>query len=160
MAMIGKIWSTIMKAVEILIVISLCLIGIVLFAQVLARYILNSPMLWPEEATVSLMIWITFLGLSYGVEHRLHVRMNSLVNKLPRKAQQAIAVIMDILMFAAAVYLVPVALDYFQSRVDVISPSLGISYGIVYGCIPVGFILVACSLIHDVVRIIQGDIPQ
>ena len=79
---------------------------------------------------------------------------------LPRKAQQAIAVIMDILMFAAAVYLVPVALDYFQSRVDVISPSLGISYGIVYGCIPVGFILVACSLIHDVVRIIQGDIPQ
>lgn len=158
--MIEKVWNGIMKAVEVLVVLALCLIGIVLFAQVIARYVFRSPMLWPEEATVSPMIWITFLGLSYGVEHRLHVRMNSFVIKLPKKARQIIAIIMDIIMMAAAIYLMPTVISYFSSRASVISPSLGISYGFVYFCIPVGFLLLACSLIRDVVRIVKGDVPK
>lgn len=158
--MIEKVWNGIMKVVEVLVVISLCLIGIVLFAQVIARYVFGSPMLWPEEATVSLMIWITFLGLSYGVEHRLHVRMNSFVVKLPMRVQQVLAVLMDVIMLVATIYLVPTAAAYFTSRSTVISPSLGISYGFVYFCIPVGFILLACSLIRDIIRIIKGDIPK
>lgn len=159
MLKLEKIWSAIMKAVEFVIVVALCMIGIVLFSQVVARYVFNSPMLWPEEATVSFMIWITFLGLSYGVEHRMHVRMNSLVIKLPRALQQVIAIIVDLLMMAAAIYLLPTAQAYFISRISVISPSLGISYGFVYACIPIGFLLLACSLVRDIIRIAKGDIP-
>lgn len=158
--MFKKIWHSIMKTVEVSIVVSLCLIGIVLFSQVVARYVFKSPMLWPEEATVSLMIWITFLGLSYGVENRLHVRMSSFVSKLSFRFQQFFSLLMDVIMLSGTIYLIPTTIAYYNSRVTVISPSLGISYGFVYFCIPVGFILLSCSLLRDMIRIIQGDIPK
>lgn len=60
---------------------------------------------------------------------------------------------MDAIMFIAVIYLIPAAIDYFRSRAGVISPSLKISYGLVFFCIPVGFSLCACSLIRDVIRI-------
>ena len=159
MAILEKIWCGIMKAVEILIVISLCLIGVVLFAQVIARYVFGKPMLWPEEATVAFMIWITFLGLSYGVEKRLHVRMNSVVCKLPKLGQQICAILVDLIMLAAAIYVLPAAWSYLVSRAPVISPSLKISFGYVYACVPTGFALLACSLIRDIIRIAKGDLP-
>ena len=60
MAALEKIWRGIMKVVEIIIVVDLCFIGVVLFAQVVARYVFSKPMLLPEEATLSFMICCSF----------------------------------------------------------------------------------------------------
>lgn len=160
MAILQKIWERMMKAVEVLIVLSLLVIWASLLYQVITRYVFNKPTIWSEEVAMSLMIWVTFLGVSYGVRHRYHIRMNSVVKNLPSKAQGAVAILLDVIIIAVVAYSLPYAWDYFVSRCGVTSATMGISYGYVYVCVPIGYALLILSLIDDIVRVARGDIPQ
>lgn len=55
---------------------------IIVALQVIMRYILSSPLSWPEEVTRWCLIWITFVGISYGMQHEALVRVDFFVKKI------------------------------------------------------------------------------
>lgn len=50
------------------------------FANVVARYIFNSNILWALETTVFLFAWLVLLGASHGVKISAHIGVDLLVN--------------------------------------------------------------------------------
>ena len=56
--------------------------GIVL-VQVVLRYVFRSPLVWAEEASVFLMIWISFVGSGLAIRDGAHIAMNLLYQRLP-----------------------------------------------------------------------------
>ncbi len=61
---------------EVLGAASIGLMAGVLGLQVVMRYVLNSPLSWPEELARYLMIWATFIGAALLVREDGHVRLD------------------------------------------------------------------------------------
>ena len=73
------------------------LMTMITFANVIARYIFNSNILWALEATVFLFAWLVLLGMSYCVRITAHLGVDAVVNIVSPKARR----IMTLLAVAA-----------------------------------------------------------
>jgi len=61
------------------------LIGIVLVVmlQVVGRYLLPNPFIWPEELTRLMLVWLTFIGGAAVTRRGAHIAVDLLVSRLP-----------------------------------------------------------------------------
>ena len=53
---------------------------IVTFANVIARYVFNSNILWALELTVFMFAWLVLLGASYAVKKSAHLGVDAVIN--------------------------------------------------------------------------------
>ena len=65
---------------ETLIAVLLGLMTLVTFANVVARYVFNSNILWALETTVFLFAWLVLIGASYCVKTRAHLGVDVLLH--------------------------------------------------------------------------------
>ncbi|MGI9351449.1 MAG: TRAP transporter small permease [Rhizobiaceae bacterium] len=99
---------------ESFIAITLGLMTLITFANVVARYVFNSNILWGLEVTVFLFAWLVLIGCSYGIKKGFHIGVDVLVNTMspgPRKILTLIACAACILF---AVLLLKGAWDYWS----------------------------------------------
>ncbi len=68
---------------ETLIAVILGLMTLITFANVIARYVFNSNILWALETTVFLFAWLVLLGVSYCVKKNAHLGVDVVVVSLP-----------------------------------------------------------------------------
>jgi len=90
-----KLGRVINEIEETLIALILGLMTLVTFANVVARYIFNSNILWALETTVFLFAWLILIGASYCVKTRAHLGVDVLVNivgPVPRRILALLAV--------------------------------------------------------------------
>lgn len=65
---------------EALIAVLLGLMTVITFANVVARYVFNSNILWALEATVFLFAWLVLIGASYCVKISAHLGVDVVLN--------------------------------------------------------------------------------
>jgi len=78
---------------EASIAVCLGLMTLITFANVAARYIFNTNILWALEATVFLFAWLVLMGCSYGVKKQFHIGVDVIINILPAGARKILALI-------------------------------------------------------------------
>jgi len=76
---------------ETFIALTLGLMTVITFANVVARYVFNANILWALEATVFLFAWLVLIGASYCVKKRLHLGVDALLNMLSPGLRRACA---------------------------------------------------------------------
>ena len=76
---------------ETVIAVLLGLMTLITFANVVARYVFNSNILWALEITVFLFAWLVLLGVSYCVKHTLHIGVDVVVRPLPEGPQRLLS---------------------------------------------------------------------
>ncbi len=91
---------------ENFIAITLGLMTIVTFANVIARYIFNDNILWGLEVTVFLFAWLVLIGSAYGVKKNFHIGVDVAVNYLPEYGRKVAALFAcaACLLFAALIF--------------------------------------------------------
>jgi len=80
---------------ETAIAVILGLMTLITFANVIARYVFNSNILWALELTVFLFAWLVLLGVSYAVKKNAHLGVDAMVSLFgpgPRKALVLVSV--------------------------------------------------------------------
>ena len=137
---------------------ALVLISAVIPWAVYTRYVLNRAASWPEPMAVLLMIVLTFFGAAACYRAGLHMRVSFFVSLLPGRMQRAIALFVELLMAAIALFMVDwgiklVAATWQNSIADF--PAL--SVGLTYLPIPVGG---AILLLFVFERLVIGPPPQ
>jgi TRAP-type C4-dicarboxylate transport system permease small subunit len=75
------------RLVERIVAWALVLAVLVNFANVVARYGFQRPLLGADELQVLLMIWMTFFGVVVVTWRRLHLRMDLVAGRLPEPAR-------------------------------------------------------------------------
>lgn len=88
-----KLGRVINEIEETLIAVILGLMTVVTFANVIARYVFNSNILWALETTVFLFAWLVLIGASYCVKTRAHLGVDALLNVVPPPAKRVLAVL-------------------------------------------------------------------
>jgi C4-dicarboxylate transporter DctQ subunit len=84
---------------ETLLAILMGTMTVITFANVIARYVFNSNILWALEATVYLFAWMVLLGASYCVKINAHLGVDVVANLVGPGARKVFA------LFAAAMCL-------------------------------------------------------
>jgi len=112
---------------------ALVLISAVIPWAVYTRYVLNRAASWPEPMAVLLMIVLTFFGAAACYRVGLHMRVSFFVSLLPQRLQRAIALFVELLMAAIALFMVNwgtklVVATWQNSIADFPSLSVGVTY--------------------------------
>ena len=117
------------------------------FVNVVTRYALNFSIIWAEEVSQYLMIWIAYLGAGLALREGRHVAVEMLQDRLPAALARWLRVAVGGLVL---VFLGVVTVLGFQFAVFVWNqetPVLNISLGIPSLAIPIGTLLFALHLI-------------
>ncbi len=109
----GRNGGLIDRIEESLIALILGLMTIVTFANVIARYVFNSNILWALETTVFLFAWLVLLGASYCVKTRAHLGVDVILNMVSPGARRALAIVSVICCLAFSVLLLIGAWQYW-----------------------------------------------
>lgn len=78
---------------EIVIALLLGLMTAITFANVVARYLFHSGIIWGLEATTYLFAWLVLFGVSYAVKISAHLGVDALVNLFGPRLQRVLALI-------------------------------------------------------------------
>ncbi len=78
---------------ETLIALILGFMTLLTFANVIARFVFNSNILWALEATVFLFAWLVLLGVSYGVKKNFHIGVDVIVGALPNPLKKILSLV-------------------------------------------------------------------
>ena len=79
------------KIVDWMAIVLLIFIFILGICQVFWRWVLNNPIVWSEEMIRLTYVWICYLGWVIAERADSHIRITSIVSRLPKKAQQQLA---------------------------------------------------------------------
>jgi len=130
---------------------------LVVFVQVLFRYVIYQPFAWTEEGARFLFIWLCLLGAAAAAKRGAHFAVDLLPRRLPPRPGRALSVV--IRLAEAGFYglitwagLVVVQVAQLQT-----APTLGISMAIPYAAIVAGGLLMALFSLRDAVRALRPD---
>lgn len=135
------------KLENFLIMLGLSSMGIVLAYQVFMRYVVNRPVIWSEEFARYVFVWFTYLGASYGVKRKAHIRLSFLHERLPRKLQILINIITNLIMVVVFLYLVPYGIEAVKYQHELLSSAMQIPLSYIFVAIPIGLTLVSIRLL-------------
>lgn len=128
----------------------------VFIVQIAARFGLNRPLPWTDEAAVILYLWVILWTAAWVVPEREHVVFDLLWNHASVRARQAMRVAGNLLVGGLAGLALPASWDYVHFMGREGSPVLGVSFMWIY--LPFVLLLVAIVLrsLWATVQALQG----
>src|ERR1700719_1396054 len=116
---------------------------VILFAGVVARYGLHSPLIWSDELASILFLWLAMLGAAVAFRRSEHMRMTAVV----ASAKPALRAYLDVVATSAALaFLLLIAwpsYEYAYEESFITTPALQISNSWRAAALPVGIGLMA-----------------
>lgn len=123
----------------------LLVMAVLVFANVVLRYLAGMSLPWVEEITRYMMIWVAWLAVGLAMREGAHIAIDNFQNALPARWGHALRVFVlaSLLAFFAAVAWFGFQYSLFAWRQE--SAVLRLSLGAVYLAIPIGSVLM---LVH------------
>jgi TRAP-type transport system small permease protein len=122
----------VVKLFEPLIVFCLAAMLVIVFGNVVLRYAFNSGISICEELSRMLFVWMTFIGAVVAVAEGTHLGMDSVIQRLPRGAVIACAIVSDIMIAGCSVLVAHGAWQQTVVNMGNIAPVSGIPLGYVH----------------------------
>lgn len=135
-------------------------IFLVMLAQIWFRYVLNSSLLWSEEAALWGLIWVVFLGAAAVSRSWGHVHVPVFVRFLPGRARVGAVLAAKIVVIGFLILLAIIGIVAFGGSFHRTSMMLGVSTKWAKLAIPVGALLMAVltlSALADDLRRLARD---
>ncbi len=132
------------------------------FVNVVCRYILNFSIIWAEEVSQYLMVWVTFLGAGLALRQGRHVAIEMLQDRLPSRARRMTRHLVALLLILFMGILTVLGFQFARFAWDQETPVLNIPLGIPYMAVPIGALLLGIHLFLLYRSFICGsfDVPE
>lgn len=125
---------------------------LIVVANVVGRFLFKLPVFGTIELVELMMIIICFLAIPYTAMNRGQVRIDFLVNRMPKKAQRilgSIAAILSVGIFAIITYQAAVNTVYYTKHLYQCTDTLEIPFAPFKAVMLIGFLLLVCiEFIH------------
>src|SRR5699024_8468739 len=143
---------------EIIVVLSLAIMSVIAFLYVITRNIFDLTLAFTEEITISLFVFLTFLGSAIGLRKGAHLGFSLLLDPVSPSFRldltMLIAFILVIFIMFFAYYVVEMMI--YQFDIDAKTPALGWPKWLFSLSIPLGSLLCAIRTIEVTVRELKG----
>ena len=144
--------------------ICVCLMSfmtVIIFIQVVMRYVMHNSLSWSEELARYCFIWLIYIGVAYGCKLMKHMKIDAALHLFPEKIRPYIVITGEVLVLVFAVYIVVtgVELTYKQWEFGKISPALGLPLQFINAAPVVGFGLVVFRQIQTMWKLVK-ELPE
>lgn len=136
-------------------VVGIAVMGVIMTMEVFFRLFL-SALTWSEELAKYIFVWVVFIGMSYGIGKGLHIRLEILEEKLPRKAVRILSLICDALCIAIFVSLFRPSLEYLTFQCTQKAATIPVHMGYVAAVMPVSLVLCVIRMALDMGKLVKG----
>ena len=122
-------------------IVVLATMSVIIFANVISRYIEGEALPWAEEVARHLMIWLTFLGAGPVLRYGGHLAVENLQDSLPRSWAIALRLIIALLLLCFFGFMIWYGLIYVSRTQYQTTAATQISFGYIYAAMPIGGLL-------------------
>ena len=135
-----------------------CFIVFVIVTEVIRRFVLDFSSLWGEEAARMAFIYLGWVGASYAVKERAHIRFDIVTSKLSPKFAGCVYLFSEVATLVFAVFAVYWSLETMGTmlRFDALSPALRINQAWFQAAVPLGFAMMVVRVIQSGIRDVRN----
>ena len=150
-----KIREVLDRFVDFVIIVLFIILFAVVLMQIFFRYVLNSPLVWSEELSRYIFIWISFLGWTLATRHNTHIRVEFLLKSLPRGIRFIIEVITRLIIIFFIGMLIYLGIRMAVRSVDVPTVTLFFTYAYIYAIVPIASAIILFYTILDFIEMFR-----
>src|SRR5580698_9243107 len=144
--------SVLGAAVEILAATLVAAEIVILFSGVVARYVLNHPLIWSDELASILFLWLAMLGAVIAFRRDEHMRMTAAIGSLPKPTRVTFDLFATCAALAFLLLIAWPAYQYAQEETFITTPALGLNNAWRAAALPSGIVLMAVFAVLRVSR--------
>jgi TRAP-type C4-dicarboxylate transport system permease small subunit len=140
-----NVYDNIVKGILVAIVAAFI---IIVFVQVIFRYVLNNSLSWSEELARILFTQMIFLASPIAVLEKRHIAVDIVLQYLPRAAKRWVYVVINVLTFVFFCFLAVSGYTFAVSNIHQLTAAMGIPVGYLYMIIPVSCVMMCINCIR------------
>jgi len=156
----GEAWF--LRINQALVIGMMAIMVALVFANVVSRYVFGYSIIWAEELSQYLMVWIAFIGAGLALREGRHVAVELLQDRVSAVVRRIIRTLVAALLAAFFVAVAILGFRFAHFAIEQETPVLNISLAIPYLCVPLGALLLLGHLCCIRREYIAGnlDIPE
>jgi len=149
------------RFLKVTIVVCLAAMVVLVFTNVVLRYLFNSGIATSEELSRWLLVWLTFLGAIVALRQHAHLGVDTLVRMLPARGKFVCFIASYVLMLYADALLTIGSWKQTVLTYGDTAPASGISVGLFFYSSGLVFgVSAAVILLLDLVRVLSGSATE
>ncbi len=145
--LLGRLEFAFVRINQALVVAMMAAMVALVFTNVVCRYLLGFSIIWAEELSQYLMVWITFLGAGLALREGRHVAVELVQDRLPKPAARIARIVVAGSVLAFLGVLTVLGAQFALFARDQETPVMTISLGIPYLAVPIGALIFALHLL-------------
>ena len=130
--------------------------AVLVFGNVVSRYLLSYSLIWIEELTRYMMVWVGFLGSGLVLRVGAHIAVDALQDALPEAAARMLRGLIALILGLAFATMTWLGVRYALFAWGQETPAMNWSTGAVYLAIPVGSALMLVHLLFIARRYVRA----
>ena len=127
---------------------------VLIFMQVVMRYVFKNSLSWSEELGRYLFIWLTWLSTGYAVRKKRHLRIEVITDFFNERGKLIIDIGAMVVWSGFTVFLISKSwlVTSMVWRRAQLTPALEIPVALAYAAVPVGATIMLLRLIDEIIR--------
>ncbi len=152
-------WKFIDNFEEYFCVWTMAIMTILVFIQVIMRYVFSNSLSWSEELARYIFLWLSWIGASYAVKEHSHFRVEMFANMIKGDARRYFEIFILVVWFLFSFALTWLGTDLVLFLIDSgqKSSAMEIPMSWPYAAVPVGCFMMCLRLLVEIYKIWKGE---
>lgn len=134
------------KAEAFLATLLLAIIVLLVFAAGVMRWF-GHPLVWSVDVAQLLFVWVSFLGADMALRKHAHIGIDYLVKRFSARSRAVLDLVLGVLVLAFLLTMAVMGYQLTTLNLERQFGDSGISYGFVTAAVPIGCLLLAMTLL-------------
>lgn len=144
------------RLLKFLVFVCLASMVILVFGNVVLRYVFSSGITFSEEFSRWLFVWLTFFGAIIAMRDHAHLGMDSVVSRLPVRGKKVCYVVSHLLMLLCCVMLLKGGWAQTVINMETEAAATGLPVSLFYGIILIFGVSAMAILLYDLYMMLSG----
>jgi len=145
---LSKLNKIVNRTVDIGLAISVAVVFVVTFLQVISRFVFRLPIPWSTDVIRLAFVYTVFLGAAIGMREKGHLNVDVIFNALPEKIRKITGIGINILLLLFLLFVFILGMQFAQSGLSQGAPYIKMSMATYYFCVPLSALLMFYYLIQ------------
>jgi TRAP-type C4-dicarboxylate transport system permease small subunit len=143
----GRFEAAVVRANRALLVGLMAGMAALVVANVFMRYVFNNSIVWAEELSRYMMVWVGFIGSGLVLRIGAHIAVDVFQDLLPHRVAQAMRVLVWLLLAGVFGVMAWLGFRYVSFAWGQETPVLNWNFGLIYIAVPLGALLMLLNLV-------------
>lgn len=140
-----------LSQIEVALAVALfaAIVGLVFIAAIMRFF--DYPLIWSVDMAQLLFIWLCFVGATRAMREKVHLGVDLLIRHLPLRIQLFVETLVSVVVITFLLLLAYEGYLLTTLNIEREFGDSGISYAFVTVAVPIGALMLAAALIHNLI---------